>query len=220
MRQEVVKFSKADSLFEFLTLVTADLDLRVFEGHPARFEILTAEIDPTLEIEGRGGVTIIVWGEDDRPEHIYTCTYRGLFSDSVFAADQTKQRFYEQFHMWVNRGKLQQLFQFYLSNTNETELENSLTVIETVLIEMAKEGNLLLGNLDLISKTRQDIQLVMEEMTRFADEQMFVGYAERVKENIVKAKLCMFCKVLKEMMSRNVQNGLKSGGENGRTAVD
>jgi len=205
MREALVKYTAASSLDEFLNVVRVELERRTYEGYPARFEILLGA--DSLKLEGAGDVNVLVIGPDDQLEHIYSCTYRGLFSGSVFERGSGR-KFYEEFHRWVNSGKLRQLLTMYFSKTADATLAIALNQMETALTSLAREGNMLLGNLDLIDKVRQDVY-VIEEVSRFANEERFVELANRVRESVVRAKLCMFCRVLTEYV---VQKG--SGGSN------
>lgn len=208
MKTAAVKYTRVDSLEAFLNAVSEEIRVRELEGYEVRFEILNGN-NPSWELKGSGDVNVLVWLNGDCLEHIYSCSYRGLFSGGIFENNPLKQKFYEEFHKWVSHGKLRQLLTMYFSRTADASLDVALSQIESALTMLAKEGNLLLGNLDLIGKTRQEKLYVIEEVSKFANEESFVSLANRVRENIVTAKMCMFCKVLAEVVTER-----KSGGEN------
>lgn len=207
MREAMVKYTRANSLSEFLNAVSVELTKKTCEGYPSRFEIIYGD-NSVWKLEGEGDVCVLVIGPGNEVEQIYGCSYRGLFSGSIFEANSERRKFYEEFHKWVNNGKLDQLLTMYFSGTADATLEIVLSHIETALSSLAKEGGLLLGNLDLIGKTRQDMEYAIEEVSKFASEERFVELANAVRENIIRAKLCMFCKVLSERVVR-----IESGGE-------
>lgn len=204
-RTEMVEYAQCDTLREFVTRASKELNKKVLAQHPARLEILTADRDKDWELSAQG-VTALLWDESDENTpiltHIFTCSYRGLFGEEVFEATEVVQSAYAELRAWIGRGKLKELLRIYLSGTAKAEFDQAIWRLRKMHTQMLEEDASAIEQLQILT-TRKADEVMLCEIDSKVDEHRFANASERVREKLVKAKLCVFCLLLEEVLSIN-----------------